>query len=83
MWDWMKSEVCNRKVDTWEALLIRILDATSFMKNREDQRRRKIRDLRIQVAKFTEADGGVLEQSLWIVTNFSFKDNKFIIYILN
>jgi len=43
----MKSEVCKRKVDTRNELLSLILDATNRIKKREDQLRRKTRDLQI------------------------------------
>jgi hypothetical protein len=52
------------KVETPEELLARILDAAACIKKREDQLRRKTRDLRTQVAKFTEGDGGIYEHIL-------------------
>jgi hypothetical protein len=38
LWDWMKSEVYRRKVDTWDELLDRIMDAISRIKERRDGR---------------------------------------------
>jgi hypothetical protein len=36
----MKSEVYRRKVDTWDELLDRIVDATARIKERQDELRR-------------------------------------------
>jgi len=55
----MKSEPYKRKVDTPDELLARILDAAACIKKREDQLRRKTRDLRTRVAQCTEVDGGI------------------------
>ena len=60
----MKKEVYKRKVDTPEELLFRSSDAAACIKKREDQLRRTTRDLRTQVAKCTEVDGGILEHLL-------------------
>jgi hypothetical protein len=35
LWGWMKSEVYRRKVDTWDELLDRIMDATARIKERQ------------------------------------------------
>ena len=49
----------------------RILDAAAArIKKHEDQLRRTTRDFHTRVAKCTEADGGIFELLLWIVTNF-------------
>jgi len=58
----MKSEVYRRKMGTRDELLARIFDAAAGRKKREDQLRRKTRDLRTRVVKRTEADGGGFEQ---------------------
>jgi hypothetical protein len=68
----MKSEVYKREVDTQDELLARVLDAAARMKKREDQLRRKTCDIRTQVAKCTEVDGGIFENFLGTVTNVSF-----------
>ena len=47
---------------TRDELLARIFDAAAGRKKREDQLRRKTRDLRTRVVKRTEADGGGFEQ---------------------
>ena len=61
----MKSEVFIINVDTPDELLARILDAAGRIKKREDQlRRTTTRDLRTQVAKCTEVDGGIFEHLL-------------------
>jgi hypothetical protein len=52
------------KVETPEELLARILDAAARIKKREDQLRRKTRDLRTRIAKCTEVDGGISEHLL-------------------
>jgi len=57
----MKSEVYKRNVDARDQLLARILDAAASMKKGENQLRRTTRDLRTQVAKCTEVDGGICE----------------------
>jgi hypothetical protein len=51
----------QRKMDTGDELLARILDAAACIKKREDQLRRTTRDLRTRFAKCTEVDGGILE----------------------
>jgi len=68
LWGWMKSEVCKR-----DELLAHILEAAACIKEREDQLRRTTRDLRTRVAKCTEVDGGILENILGTVTDFSFE----------
>ena len=67
----------NKGVHTDE-LLASILDAAARIKKREDQLRRKTRDLRTRVAKSTEVDGGILKHLLRTVTNVSFLCNKFV-----
>jgi len=52
------------KVETADELLARILDAAACIKKREDQLRRKTRDLRTRAAKCTEVDGGISEHLL-------------------
>ena len=60
----------QKKVDTPDELLARILDAAACIKKREDQLRRTTRDLRTRVAKCTEGDFG-------IVDNFYVNSKKF------
>jgi hypothetical protein len=36
LWGWMKSEVYRRKVDTWDELLDRIMDAIARIKEPQD-----------------------------------------------
>jgi len=73
----MKSEVYKRRVDTRDELQSRILDPAASIKKGEDQRRRTTRDLSARVAKCVEADGGIFEHLLRIVTNLSFLCNRF------
>jgi hypothetical protein len=54
LWNWVKSEVRKRKVDTLEELLARILVGAAHTKKREDQLRRTTR-----VAKCIEVDCGI------------------------
>ena len=68
LWGWMKSEVCKR-----DELLAVILDAAARTNEREAQLRRTTRDLRTRVAKCTEVEGGILENVLRTVTDFSFE----------
>jgi hypothetical protein len=68
----MKSEVYTRKVDIRGELLARILDAAARIKEREDQLRRKTRDLRTQVVKCTEFYS-------WDFRTFIVNCNRFVI----
>ena len=52
------------KVETTDELLTRILDAAACIRKREDQLRRKTRDLRTRVAKCTNVDCGIFEYLL-------------------
>jgi hypothetical protein len=63
----------QRKVDTRDQLLARILNAAAGIKKSEDQLRRITRDPLTRVAKCTEDDGGIFEHLLWTVTNLSFE----------
>jgi hypothetical protein len=55
----MKSELFKGKVDTRDELLSHILDAPNHMKKREDQLRRKTRDIHTLVTKCIESDSGI------------------------
>jgi hypothetical protein len=68
----MNSEVYKREVDTQDELLARVLDAAAPMKKRKDQLRRKTCDIRTQVAKCIEVDGGIFENFLGTGTSVSF-----------
>ena len=63
-WGRIKCDVYKRRVDTWDELFARILDAAARIKNREDQPIRTTRDLRTQIAKGIEADGGIFKHLL-------------------
>jgi hypothetical protein len=54
----------QKKVDTRDELLARILDAAARIKKHEDQLRRKTCDIRTRAAKCTEIDGGIFEHLL-------------------
>jgi len=49
------------KVYRWGKLLARLSDAAAHIKKREDQLRRKTRDLRPRIAKCIDFDGGIFE----------------------
>jgi len=65
----MKGEDCKR-----DELLAVILEAAACMKEREDELRRTTRDLRTRDAKCTAVDGGIFENVLRTVTDFSFEN---------
>jgi hypothetical protein len=60
----MKSEVCRRKVDTWDKLLDRIMDAIARIKESQDELRRATRHVLTRVAKYIDVDGGIFENVL-------------------
>ena len=60
----MKNEVYERKVDTRDELLARILGVAACIKKREDQLRLATRDLRTRVAKCTEVNSGIFKHLL-------------------
>ena len=74
----LRREVYERKVNTRDELLAPISAAAASITNREDQLRRRTRDLRTRVAKYIEVDGGICEHLLQNVTNLLFLCNKFI-----
>jgi hypothetical protein len=64
LWGWMKSEVYRRKVDTWDELLDRIMDAIARIKERQDELRRATHHVLTRVAKCIDVDGGIFENLL-------------------
>jgi hypothetical protein len=60
----MKSEVYRRKVDTWDELLDRIVDAIAHIKEGQDELRQATRHVLTQVAKRIDVDGGIFENVL-------------------
>jgi hypothetical protein len=60
----MKGEVYRRKVDTWDELLDRIMDATARIKERQDEIRRATRLVLTRVARCIDVDGGIFENVL-------------------
>jgi hypothetical protein len=62
----MKSEVYRKKVDTWDDLLDRIMDAIDCIKEREDELivRRATRHVLTRVAKCIDVSGGIFENVL-------------------
>ena len=79
LWVWLKSEVYRRNVDTRGELLACIFYDAARVKKRADQPRRTKRDLRTDVAKCTEDDGGISENLLRTVKKMSYRCNKFVI----
>jgi hypothetical protein len=61
---WLKREVYRRKVDTWDELLDRIMDAIARIKERQDELRRATRHVLTRVAKCIDVDGGIFENLL-------------------
>jgi hypothetical protein len=59
LWSWIKCNVFKRHGDIQDELFARILDADARIEKREDQLRRTTCDLRTQIAKGTETDGGI------------------------
>ena len=69
----MKGEVYERKVDTLDELLARILDAAAAARinSCEDQiRRKKTWGICTRVAKWTKVGGGIFYHLLWTVKKF-------------
>jgi hypothetical protein len=60
----VKSEVYKRKVDTWDELLDRIMDAIARIKEGQDELRQATRHVLTQVAKCTDVDSGIFENLL-------------------
>jgi hypothetical protein len=71
LWGWMNSEVYKREEDARDELLARILDAAVRVKKREALRRQKKRTILAH-----EADSGISEHLLRIVTNLPLKKIK-------
>jgi len=57
-------DVHKRKLDTPDESLARNLDAADDIKKREDQLRRRARELRLQISKFNEVYGDIFEKLL-------------------
>jgi hypothetical protein len=60
----MKSEVYRRKVDTWDGLLDRIMDAIARIKEHRDELRLATRNDLTRVTKCIDVDGGIFENVL-------------------
>jgi hypothetical protein len=58
------SEVYRRKVDTWDELLDRIMNAIARIKERQDGLKRATRHVLTLVAKCIDVDGGIFENVL-------------------
>jgi hypothetical protein len=57
----MKSGVYRRKVDTWDELLYRIMDAIGRIKERQNELRRATRHVLPRVTECIDVDGGIFE----------------------
>jgi hypothetical protein len=60
----MKSEMYRKKVDAWDGLLDRIMDAIGRIKEHQDELRRATRHVLTRVAKCINVDGGICENVL-------------------
>jgi hypothetical protein len=60
----MKCEVYRRKVDTWDELLGRIMDAIARIKKHQDELKRATRHVLTRVAQCIDVDGGIFENLL-------------------
>ena len=78
LWGWKKIEICKRKANARDELLDRILNAAARINKRDYQLRRTTWDFRRRVAKYILDNSGICQQSLWIVTKFSFLSNQFL-----
>jgi hypothetical protein len=58
---WKNREICIGNVDKPDELLAHILDVAAGKKKCDYQLRRKARDLRTRISKFTEDDLGIFE----------------------
>lgn len=59
LWIWMQREVCNRKIIKRDNFVARTVYAAARTEKREDQLRRKRRDIRTRVANCIEVDGRI------------------------
>jgi len=65
LWGWMKSEVCEEKVNTRDELVARIMDiAALIQQERQDDLRRATRTVAKRAEKCIEVDGGIFEHLL-------------------
>jgi hypothetical protein len=60
----MKSEVYRRKVNTWDELLDRIMDAIARIREPQDELRRATRHVLTRVAKCIDVNSGIFENIL-------------------
>jgi hypothetical protein len=59
LWIWMQREVYNRKIIKRDNFVARTVYAAARTEKREDQLRRKRRDIRTRVANCIEVDGRI------------------------
>jgi hypothetical protein len=64
LWGWLKSEVCRRKVDTWDEMLDHIMDAIARIKERQDELSLVTRHVLTRVAMSIDVEGGIFENLL-------------------
>ena len=64
LWDFIKSEVYRKNVDTRDELLINILDVIACIKKSQDELRRTTLHIFKRVAKCIVVDGGIFEHLL-------------------
>jgi hypothetical protein len=65
LWRWMKSEVCEEKVNTRDELATRIMNSAALIKQEcQDDLRRATCTIAERVEKCIEVDGGIFEHLL-------------------
>ena len=66
LWGWMKSEVCEVKVNARDELIERIMNSAALIKQEsQDDLRRATRTVAKRIEKCIEVDGGIFEHLLW------------------
>jgi hypothetical protein len=65
LWEWMKSEVYEEKLNTRDELVTRIMNSAALVKQeRQDDLRTATRTVAKRAKKCTEVDGGIFEHLL-------------------
>ena len=70
LWIWMQREVYNTKIIKRDNFVARTVNAAARTEKREDQLRRKRRDIRTRVAMCIEVDGRIFRNLFQTKTNF-------------
>ena len=70
LWIWTQGEVYNRNIIKQNKFLARTVYAAARTEKREDQLRRRRRDIHTRFAKCTEVDSTIFEYLLQTAINF-------------